>query len=451
VYRAAFRLFVFVLVTAVGLGTVFPQSVEAAPGRGRKPNANQEEVIPEIDPALLGEEVDEIERRTCVSIDEQAFFINEHPTCRERVLKRGKGEDAKEYKIDGLLFNFRAVNAICDDRNPQTRAHWLYPDGPWDPERNTRAFIDALPYWQRSGADAFTVNLQGGSPVGGASRVQHWHNSAFTRDGSLRADYMNRLERILDYADRHHMVVILGLFSPGQDQNVWDERAVLRAVDAATDWLLEREYTNVLVEVASACSDRRYDHDILTEDRVHELLRRVQQRSEGQVDSPRGRFLVSASPGGGVLPPRSLLRVADFALLHAGTVDDPGRIRRLVEHTRNRMRGSKKPILFNQDDHYNFQAEENHMMAAVLAYAGWGFHDWRRPGEGFHQGLDTPPVDWRPRSLRKYRFLQRLAELTRHLPPYKTRTIREELKREKAGREQSRADSYPRPDPKGRR
>jgi len=411
--------------------------------RGRRPRGEREpeEDIPEIDPELLGEGEDEIQRKTCVSIKEQAFFINEHPTCRGRVLKRGEGEDAEEHKIEGLLFNVRAVNAIFDDLNPRTRDRWAYPDGPWDPERNTRDCLDALPYWRRSGVDAFTVNLQGGCPEGGASRAQPWQNSAYTRDGRLRADYMDRLQRVLDGADEHYMVVILGLFSPGQDQHVWDERSVRRAVDAVTGWLLERKYTNVLVEVAGACSDRRYDHDILTDDRVDELVRRVQERSEGKVDSPAGRLLTSASMGGGVLPPRRLLRVADFALLHGRTVDDPDRIRRLVEHTRNRMADPKKPILFNQDDHYDFLADENHMMAAVRAYAGWGFHDWRRPGEGFHQGLDSPPVDWRPNSLRKYRFLQRLARLTDHRPPYETRPVREERQREKADREQARADT----------
>jgi len=416
------------------MAAAMPPDAEAAGRRGRKrEQAQEEEAIPEIDPALLGEGEDGIQRKTTVSINEQAFHINEHPTYRGRVLKRGEGEDAEEFKIEGLLFNFRAVNAVCDDLNPKTRGRWAYPDGPWDPERNTREFLDALGYWRRSGVCAFTVNLQGGPPEGVAGAVQGWHNSAYTRDGRLRADYMDRLESILEYADRHYMVVILGLFSPGQDQHVWDERAVRRAVDAVTDWLLEREYTNVLVEVASACSNRRYDHDILTEDRVHELLQRVQQRSQGRVDSPAGRLLVSASPGGGILPPRRLLQSADFALLHGRTVDDPGRIRRLVEHTRNRMGRAPKPILFNQDDHYDFQAEENNMMAAVLAYAGWGFHDWRRPGEGFHQGLDTPPVDWRPESLRKYRFLHRLARLTRHRSPYMTRTIQKEIERRKSG------------------
>ncbi|MFO8014728.1 MAG: glycoside hydrolase [Phycisphaerae bacterium] len=427
------------LATGLAASAAMPQASEAARPRRGQEKPEKEEEIPEIDPALLGEDEDEIKRHTCVSIKEQAFFINEHPTHRGRVLKRGQGEKAEEHKIEGLLFSFRAVNAIFDDLNPETRSRWAYPDGPWDPERNTRAFIDALPYWHRSGCCAFTVNLQGGSPEGGIRRAQPWQNSAYTREGRLRADYMDRLAQILEYADQHRWVVILGLFSPGQDQHVWDERSVLRGVDAAVDWLLERKYTNVLVEVSSACSDRQYDHDILAEDRVDELVERVQQRSQDKVDSPAGRLLAGASMSGGVLPPRRLLRVSDFALLHGRTVDDPGRIRRLVEYTRDRMADPKKPILFNQDDHYDFESDENNLTAAALAYAGWGFHDYRRPGEGFHQGLDTPPVDWHPNSLRKYRFLQLLAKIVRDRPPYRSREVREALEREKKEQKQSRA------------
>jgi hypothetical protein len=447
-HRARLWLIAIALATGLAASAVMPHPAEAArPDRGgrgdrrppREQEAPNEEPIPEIDPALLGEDEDEIKRKTCVSIKADAFFVNKYFTYRGRVLKRGEGEKAKEHKIEGLLFNFRAVNAIFDDLNPATRSRWAYPDGPWDPERNTRAFIDALPYWRRSGVCAFTVNLQGGSPEGSTGRAQPWQNSAYTREGRLRADYMSRLESILEYADEHAWVVILGLFSPGQDQHVWDERSVLRGVDAVTDWLLERKYTNVLIEVSSACSDRQYDHDILTEDRVDELVERVQQRSQDKVDSPAGRLLVSASMGGGVLPPRRLLRVSDFALLHGRTVDDPGRITRLVEYTRNRMTDPKKPILFNQDDHYDFESSENNLTAAALAYAGWGFHDYRRPGENFHQGLDTPPIDWRIYSLRKYRFLKCLARITRDRPPYVVPSIREELEREKAGKTQSRA------------
>ena len=75
------------------------------------------------------------------------------------------------------------------------------------------------------------------------------HNSALQADGSLRADYMNRLQRVLDKADELGMVVILGLFYFGQDERLKDEEAVQRGVDNALDWLFDQGYRNVLIEV----------------------------------------------------------------------------------------------------------------------------------------------------------------------------------------------------------
>src|ERR1041384_7456190 len=161
------------------------------------------------------------------------------------------------------------VQGIYDDLNPGTTGRWAYADtGKWDAERNTREFLTAMPEWRRHGLLAFTLNLQGGSPEG-YSQSQPWHNSAFTIDGSLRPDYLARLERILNHADELGMVVILGYFYFGQDQRLADEAAVIRAVDNATRWLLDRGHLNVLVEVNNECNVAKYDHDILKAGRVH--------------------------------------------------------------------------------------------------------------------------------------------------------------------------------------
>src|SRR6266699_129119 len=141
--------------------------------------------------------------RTAVSIRGDAFLINGRPTYA--------GREYKGNKIEGLLMNSRVVQGIFDDSNPETRERWRYPDtGKWDPERNTREFIAAMPTWRAHGLLAFTINLQGGSPEG-YSKGQPWRNSAIDPDGSLRADYMGRLERILSKADELGMVAVVGI------------------------------------------------------------------------------------------------------------------------------------------------------------------------------------------------------------------------------------------------
>ncbi|MEJ5171803.1 MAG: hypothetical protein WHU10_12510, partial [Fimbriimonadales bacterium] len=167
---------------------------------------------------------------TVVEIRGEEFWIDGKPTLQGRVW-RGMN-------LQGLLPNARLVQGIFDDRNPETRSRWAYPDtGRWDPERNTDEFVRAMPEWRRHGMLAFTINLQGGSPEG-YSQSQPWHNSAFEADGTLRTDYLARLSRILREADRLKMAVILGLFYFGQDERLHDEAAVVQGVRNAVRWVL---------------------------------------------------------------------------------------------------------------------------------------------------------------------------------------------------------------------
>lgn len=338
---------------------------------------------------------------TTVDIHGEAFHVDGRPTY--------PGRSFRGMPVEGLLLNARLVQGIFDDLNPRTRGLWDYPDGPFDPERNTREFLAAMPVWRRAGLTGFTINLQGGSPQG-YSQDQPWINSAIAPEGDLRADFLARLERILDRAAELGMAVILGYFYFGQEPRLAGEEAILRATDAATDWLLAKGYAHVLVEINNE-ADVRYRHEIVKPPRVHELIRRVQQRSAGKVRSAAGRLLVSASMGGGNLPPESLLDAADFVLLHGNGVEEPDRIRRMVRDVRARPAYRGQPILFNEDDHFDFDRPDNNFLAAVGERAGWGYFDFRMRGEGYADGFQSVPVDWLPRSPRKTGFFRLLAEM----------------------------------------
>ena len=319
-------------------------------------------------------------RRTTVSIQGDAFHINGRPTYEGRTWN-GK-------KIEGLLFNSRMVQATFDDLNPETVGRWNYPDTKkWDADRNTREFIAAMPEWRKHGLLAFTVNLQGGSPQG-YSREQPWHNSAFTPEGTLREPYMARLEQVLEKADELGMVVIVGYFYFGQDQRLADEAAVTAGTDAATRWLLETGFTNVLVEVNNECNVR-YDHAILQPARVHELIERVKRT----VHNGR-RLLAGTSYGGGTVPGDNVVRASDFLLIHGNGVEDPARIAEMVRQSRQVPGYRPMPILFNEDDHYEFNRDENNFTAAIGEYASWGYFDFRQQGEGFNDGYQSVPVNW---------------------------------------------------------
>jgi hypothetical protein len=348
-------------------------------------------------------EAAEMNRKTAVSIEGQSFRLNGRPTY--------EGRSWQGMKIEGLLMNSRMVQGIFDDRNAETRDLWKYPDGAWDPERNTREFVAAMPAWRGHGLLAFTINLQGGSPQGYSSK-QPWHNSAFEADGRLRADYLARLEKILDRADELGMVAILGYFYFGQDERLADEKAVIRGVENATDWLLAKGYANVLVEIDNECNVDRYEHAILRPARVHELIERVKKRSEGKVKSPAGRLLVSTSMGGGAIPPENVAAAGDFLLVHGNGVGEPDRIRQMVDRCRALKSYRGQPILFNEDDHFAFDKPDNNMIAAASKYASWGYFDYRMKGEGFDEGYQSVPTNWGLSSGRKRGFFGLLAKMT---------------------------------------
>jgi hypothetical protein len=334
-------------------------------------------------------------RHTQVSTNDAAFLLNSKPTYA--------GRSYQGHPIEGLLLNARMVQGIFDDLNPETRGLWAYPDtGQWDPERNTREFIAAMPEWRAHGLLAFTLNLQGGSPQG-YSRQQPWHNSAFEADGSLRPAYLSRLRPILERADELGMVVILGLFYFGQDERLQDEAAVIRGLDSAVAWLLDQGYGHLLIEVNNECDVPRYEHPILKPDRVPELIVRVRQVGEG-------KLLVGTSYGGGSLPSENVVRASDFLLLHGNGVSDPHRIGEMVRQTRAVAGYRPMPILFNEDDHFAFDEPVNNMRQAIAEYASWGYFD---PGESnYVDGYQCPPVNWGINTARKRGFFRLVKEVT---------------------------------------
>lgn len=337
------------------------------------------------------------DRKTDVSVRGDQFLINGRPTYQ--------GRTWKGHKIEGLLMNSRMVQGIFDDRNPETVSKWAYPDTKkWDPERNVREFIAAMPEWRKHGLLSFTLNLQGGSPEG-YSKNQPWDTSGISSDGSLRPEYMNRLERILNRADELGMVAILGYFYFGQDQRVRDEASVRRAVKDATNWLLDRDYRNVLVEITNETNVRAYDHDILKPPRVHELIDAVKA-----MNRKGRRLLVGTSYGGNAIPQPNVVKSSDFLLVHGNGVKDPKRIAEMVRLTRAVEGYRPMPILFNEDDHFDFDKPENNMVAALSEYASWGYFD---PGASdYSDGYQCPPVNWGLNTERKKSFFRLLREVT---------------------------------------
>jgi hypothetical protein len=339
-----------------------------------------------------------ISSNTVVSIKGEKFLINGKETY--------KGIRWQGYSIEGLLMNSRMVQGIFDDLNPKSVDLWKYPDTQkWDADRNTSEFIKAMDEWFSMGLNSFTINLQGGSPVGYGSSP--CINSAIDPKGGLREAYMARLERILKRANEKGMVVILGIYYFGQDQYLENEAAVIKGVENTVDWLFEKKFRNVIIEVNNECDVKAYDHEILKPERVHELISLVKSKEKNGY-----RFLVGTSYGGGSVPKDNVVAVSDFLLIHGNGVGDPARITEMVKQTREVKGYKPMPIIFNEDDHFDFDKPTNNFVEAIKAYASWGYFDYRMKDEVFNDGYQSVPVNWSISSPRKKAFFNKLKEIT---------------------------------------
>lgn len=343
--------------------------------------------------------------QTVVEIEGEDFLIDGKPTY--------PGRKWRGHRVEGLLFNSRMVQATFDDLNPDTRHRWAYPDtGVWDPDRNTNELVEMLPEYRRHGLLAMTLCLQGGCPES-YRKIQPWVNTAFTAEGELRPAYLARLRRILDRLDELGMVAIVGLFYFAQDERLLDEQAVRAGVDNAVGWLLDNGYRNVVVEIANECDVPRYEHEVLQPGRIHELIEQARD-----ITRNGRRLLVGTSYRGRSIPGEQVLAVSDLALLHGNGVVDPAFIAEMVARTRALDTYRPMPIVFNEDDHYQFDQPTNNLIVATENHASWGYFD-AGPGAGglgarsdYVEGYQNVPVNWRINTDRKRGFFGLVREIT---------------------------------------
>ena len=175
---------------------------------------------------------------------------------------------------------------------------------------------------------------------------------------------------------------------------------------------MAKGYANVLVEIANEANKAAYP-EIIKPNRRGELIELVQERSAGKVKNAAGRLYVQHEldrradsrrddRAGGGLPAAARERAGE-----------PERIREMVQARTRAVAGFREqPILFNEDDHFDFDKPENNFLAAVGEYAGWGYFDYRMKGEGFAEGYQSVPVDWGIDSARKRGFFGLLGRVT---------------------------------------
>jgi len=209
------------------------------------------------------------------------------------------------------------------------------------------------------------LNVQGGHPLQGRTDVPEWqgsaqdgptgmrsilHNSGFRADGSLDPEYFKRMAWVIEACDELGMVVNLQLFYFGQDPVFEDEQGIKAACDNTVDWLAERGYTNVAIEIANEVMKGHYHHDILKPARAHELIEQVKARAKD-----KNYRLYASTSEAALLSVRQwsideidrTFSASDFVLLHGGAVSE---VQAKVELIRGRPWYKERPVplVFNE-------------------------------------------------------------------------------------------------------
>jgi hypothetical protein len=247
---------------------------------------------------------------------------------------------------EGMLLNVRMVNSVFEDEGR--------PE--FDPESNTAEFIGRMSEYVDHGVRAFTVSLQGGYPGYNGAR-----NSAFRPDGTLDVAYLARVARVIERADALGAVVILSLFYQRQDQVLRNEQAVRTGVIKAVDWVKQKGYRNIILEVVNEYGHPGFDHAVLRSDAgVADLIRLAQERHSS--------LPVSASTRGTARTTPRVAAASDVILVHVNELSI-SEIRSRVRDLRADYQG--KPIVCNEDDRTG-SAAASALMASVEAGASYG-------------------------------------------------------------------------------
>jgi hypothetical protein len=127
----------------------------------------------------------------------------------------------------------------------------------------TERHINCLDMMVAHGINLIGVYIQG---TNGGSPNPEAGLDGYTRDGKIKPEVAERLERLIREADRRGMVVMVGLLSPRKDQDLYDEAAIRRAVEEAARFLQEKGLRNVFVDLMHEFNQpERIDHPLLRE------------------------------------------------------------------------------------------------------------------------------------------------------------------------------------------
>jgi len=289
----------------------------------------------------------------------------------------------------GRLMNLRVAQAVVHDE-------WLTEE-PFDPDKNTDRVIAALDEYKKHGILSISVSLQGANAAyertPNIKRERAYKlgpgkgmlTSAFNADGSLKQRWLDRTLRLARALDQRGMVLNLVYFYAYQDEILSSPEAIDRATIAATDWLIDNNVRNCIIEIANEYNGGDFDYNRYIERALGHLI----QLAKGRFPAKNAPFRlpVSASSNGSVKPGEEMMKVADgvrdygdLVLTHGNRISPEAKRERV--RTLHAKAGVPGPIVINEDDIGRETTLEHLKLElascdAIWASGGsWGYMPW---------------------------------------------------------------------------
>lgn len=313
--------------------------------------------------------------------NQRSFYVREGTN----PWKKTYSGSAHQPDAAGRLMNLRIAQALFHDE-------WL-TESTIDPDKNTGRVIAALDTYKKYGVLAISISLQCGNPgynrevpeikrtnSAKAGPEKGFLCGAFLPDGSMKKPWQDRLLRLARTVDQHGMILDLMYFYQSQDEVLKDPASIRNAVKNATDFIIDNNLRNVIIEIANEQDTRGWDHDRYVERDMGRLIEIARQRFTEKKAS--FRVPISASSGATMKLFDSTIVHADLTIVHGNNKapkDKGDRMKELFLDTK-----APGPILMNEDD--NGRATSNENLAKELASCdtvwaaggSWGYMPWRQ-------------------------------------------------------------------------
>jgi len=283
-----------------------------------------------------------------------------------------------------------------------------------DVAKNKKDFIENLNEWRKSGINLISVGLQNPNPFDeyykkareqDKSKDISFNSSALKSDGSLDFDDLKNAEEIINAADHLGFVVLVNLLSSACEDIFEDEFAILNGIFNAADWILGKNFTNILVNITDI-SHTFYKSSVLNGGRIINILKSIKEKVKDKLILGAG---IKSFTNIGEKNIEEYIRFSDFIPFYPKPKHNTSKMLENIYFFKSKMReltagaaDGEIPIIMAKGDDlsekYNSYGKNN-LTEALENNISWCYYD--------RNGFVILPVNWDINSsLEKKRFFE---------------------------------------------